>query len=61
MNIHDALLHANAIGTAAANASAAWAGRERWTSADRALAYRAAGEALQAAGYGHVYEKPRNL
>jgi len=59
VTLHSALLHANAIGTAAANASAAWAGRERWTSADRAIAYRAAGEVLQAAGYGHVYEEPR--
>ena len=59
MNIHEALLHTNAIGTAAANASAAQAGRKHWTSDDRAIAYRAAGEALQAARYGHVYEEPR--
>jgi hypothetical protein len=59
MTIHDALLYANAIGTSAANASAAQAGRKHWTSDDRAIAYRAAGEALQAAGYGHVYEGPK--
>jgi hypothetical protein len=55
-DLHSALLHANAIGTAAATASATAAGRVVWGPDDRAAGYRAAGAVLDRLGYGHVAE-----
>ena len=59
MTLHAALIEANAIGTAAAHASAAQAGRVTWGQEDRAAGYRAAGDVLERLGYGHVVEWPR--
>jgi len=56
VTLHDALLYANAIGTAAANASATAAGRVVWGPDDRAAGYRAAGAVLDRLGWGHVVE-----
>ncbi len=59
MTLHAALIEANAVGTAAAHASAAQAGRVTLGYEDRAAGYRAAGDVLVTLGYGHVYEGPR--
>ena len=59
MTLHAALILANTIGTAAADTSAAQAGRITWGHDDRAAGYRAAGDVLVTLGYGHVYEGPR--
>ena len=59
VTLHAALIRASRVGTAAANTSAAAAGRMIWAYEDRVAGYRASGTVLERLGYGHVWEWPR--